>query len=130
MSDSFMKALEDESTETLHSRSRGATAIYNMLLLHQTSADKVNKLFTSSLTESTDSKGSFTASNSVNGCDVYVIRRPTAGTTADVVRDLTSKMSGGERRSEAVIVSKQNITNIDDLLEFLNVTRVDDNLVI
>ena len=129
MLDSFMKALEDESTETLHSRSRGASAIYNMLQRHQTSADKTNKLFTSSLTESTDTsdtKGSFPASASTNGCDVYVIRRPTS-TTGDVDRE--SKMSGGERRSEAVIVSKQNITNIDDLLEFLNETRVDDLVI-
>ena len=126
-----MKALEDEATETLHSRSRGATAIYNMLQRHQTSADKTNKLSTSSLTYATDrsgTKGSFTASTSTNGCDVHIIRRPT-GTGADVVRDLTSKMSGGERRSEAVIVSKQNITNIDDLLEFLNETRVDDLVI-
>ena len=126
-----MKALEDESTDTLHSRSRGATAIYNMLQRHQTNADKTHKLSTSSLTDPTDAsdtKGSFTASNSVNGCDVYVIRCPT-GTGADVSRDLRSKMSGGER-SEAVIVSKQNITNIDDLLEFLDETRVDDDLVI
>ena len=127
-----MKALEDESTETLHSRSRGATASYNMLQRHQTNADKTHKLSTSSLTDPTDAsdtKGPFTASNSVNGCDVYVIRCPT-GTGADVSRDLRSKVSVGERRSEAVIVSKQNITNIDDLLEFLDETRVDDDLVI